>query len=90
MYNYDFFGHHLPSFFYIGSAHRLSVNSRKKRFVNPIKIEVTQRARMETILGKSPAILNGHQPPRADYPYVSYSPSGPPPHDMRWLVSSAH
>ena len=42
----------------------------KKRFVNPIKIEVTQRARTETILGKSPAISNGHQPPRADYPYM--------------------
>ena len=25
---------------------------------------------METILGKSPAIFNGHQPPRADYPYM--------------------
>ena len=25
---------------------------------------------METILGKSPAIFNGHQPPRAVYPYV--------------------
>ena len=25
---------------------------------------------METILGKLPAILNGHQPPRADYPYT--------------------
>ena len=24
---------------------------------------------METILGKSPAIFNGHQPPRADDPY---------------------
>ena len=28
------------------------MNSRKKRFVNPIKIEVTRRARTETILGK--------------------------------------
>ena len=24
---------------------------------------------METILGKAPAIFNGHQPPRADDPY---------------------
>ena len=40
-----------------------TVNSRKKRFVNPIKIEVTRRARTETNLGKSPAIPNGHQPP---------------------------
>ena len=46
------------------------MNSRKKRFVNPIKIEVTRSARMETILGKFPAIFNGHQPPRADDPYV--------------------
>ena len=45
------------------------MNSRKKRFVNPVKIEVTRRARMEMILGKSPAIFNGHQPPRADDPY---------------------
>ena len=50
-------------------AHGLSVNSRKKRIVNLIKIEVTRRARTETILGKSPAIFNGHQPPRADDPY---------------------
>ena len=28
------------------------MNSRKKQFVNPIKIEVTRRARTETILGK--------------------------------------
>ena len=49
--------------YYIGAAHQLSANSRKKRFVNPIKIEVTRRSRMETILGKSPAIFNGHQPP---------------------------
>ena len=41
----------------------------QKQFVNPIKIEVTRRARRETILGKSPAISNGHQPPRAEYPY---------------------
>ena len=27
------------------------------------------RGRAETILGKCPAILNGHQPPLADYPY---------------------
>ena len=47
------------------------MNSRKKRFVNPIEIEVIKSARMETILGKSPAICNGHQPPRADYPYIS-------------------
>ena len=47
------------------------MNSRKKRFVNPIRIEVTRRARTETILGKSPAISNGHQPPRADYPYTA-------------------
>ena len=45
------------------------MNSRKKRIVNLIKIEATRRARTETILGKSPAIFNGHQPPRADYPY---------------------
>ena len=49
---------------------QLSVNSRKKQFVNPIKINVTRRARTERILGKSPAILNEHQPPRADYPYA--------------------
>ena len=54
----------------MGSAHGLSVSSRKKQFVNPIKIEGIRRARTETILGKSPAILNGHQPPRADYPYM--------------------
>ena len=48
------------------------MNSRKKRFVNPIKIEVTRRARTETILGKSPAICNGHQPPRADDPYAYF------------------
>ena len=54
-------------------AHGLSVNSRKKRFVNPIKIEVTRRARTETILGKSPAIFNEHQPPRADDPYVDFT-----------------
>ena len=53
----------------LGAAHRLLVNSRKKRIVNPIKIEVTRRARTETILGKSPAIFNGHQPTRADYQY---------------------
>ena len=39
------------------------MNRRKKRFENPIKIEVTRRARMATILGKPPAISNGHQPP---------------------------
>ena len=48
----------------------MSVNSRKKRFVNPIKIGVTRRARIETIWGKAPAIFNGHQPPRADDPYM--------------------
>ena len=37
--------------------------------IDTLKIEVTQRARTETILGKSPPISNGHQPPRADYPY---------------------
>ena len=47
------------------------MNSRKKRFVNPIKIEVTRRARTEMILGKSPAIYNGYQPPRADDPYTA-------------------
>ena len=41
-------------------------------FVNPIKIGVTQRARMETILGKAPAIFNGHEPPRGVYPYVKF------------------
>ena len=30
---------------------------------------------METILGKFPAIFNGHQPPRADYPYELVDPS---------------
>ena len=60
-------------FYYIGSAQRLSVNSRKKRIVNPIKIEVTRRARTEMILGKSPVIFNGHQPPRADYTYTKLS-----------------
>ena len=50
------------------------MNSKKKRFVNPMKIEVTQRARTETILGKSPVILNGHQPPRANYPYYADIP----------------
>ena len=48
------------------------MNSRKKEFVNPIKIEVTRRARTETILGKSSAIFNGHQPPRADDPYGAF------------------
>ena len=42
----------------------------KKRFVNLIKIGVTRRARMEIILGKTPVISNGHQPPRAVDPYV--------------------
>ena len=40
----------------------MSVNRRKKRFVNPIKIEVTRRARMETILGKSPATSSSRLP----------------------------
>ena len=53
-----------------GLTQRLSVNSRKKRFVNPIQIGVTQRAKMERILGMTPAISNGHQPPRAVDPYV--------------------
>ena len=57
-------------------AHRLSVNSRKKRFVNPRKIEVIRSGRMEKILGKSPAIFIGHQPPRAVYPYVIQIRSG--------------
>ena len=35
-----------------------------------VLIEVTRSARMETILGKSPAIFNGHQPPRTVYPYM--------------------
>ena len=47
-----------------------SLPKHKKRFVNPIKMEVTRRARTETILGKSPAIFNGHQPPQADDPYM--------------------
>ena len=51
----------------------MSVIRRKKWFVNPIKIKVTRRARTETILGKSPAIFNGHQPPRADDPYMCIS-----------------
>ena len=49
------------------------MNSRKKRFVNPIKIEVTRKARTEMILGKYLAIFNGHQPPRADDPYNMWS-----------------
>ena len=57
-------------FYYIGLEPSPSVNSRKKRFVNPIKIELTRSVRMETTLGKAPAIYNGHQPPRAVYPYV--------------------
>ena len=36
------------------------MNSRKKRFVNSIKIEVTGSARMETILGKTSAIFDGN------------------------------
>ena len=56
-------------FYYIGLEPSPSVNSRKKRFVNPIKIELTRSVRMETTLGKAPAIYNGHQPPRAVYPY---------------------
>ena len=49
---------------------RLSVNSRKKLFVNLIKIGVIQSAKMETILEKAPAFFNVHQPPRAVYPLV--------------------
>ena len=63
------------NFNYIGLTQWLSVNSRKKRFVNPIKIEVTRRARTETILGKSPAIFNGHQPPRVLDPYRRVFPN---------------
>ena len=48
----------------------VAFNSRKKQFVNPIKIEVTRWARIETILGEAPAIVNRHQPPRAVYPYI--------------------
>ena len=47
------------------------MKSSKKRFVNPIKIEVTQSIRMETNLGKAPAISNGLQPPRAVYPHTT-------------------
>ena len=57
---------HIPplrSLYYIGLTQRLSVNSRKKWFVNPIKIGVTQRFRMEIIFAKTPAIFNGHHPP---------------------------
>ena len=39
--------------------------------IEKIKIEVTRRARMETTLGKSLAIFNGLQPPRADDPYTN-------------------
>ena len=46
------------------------MNSKKKPFVHPIKIEVTRKARTETILGKAPAIFNGPQPPQADDPYM--------------------
>ena len=56
-------------FYYIGLTQRLSVNSRKKRFVNPMQIEVIRIARMETLFGKFHAIFNGHQPPRAVNPY---------------------
>ena len=62
------------------------MNSRKKRFVNPIKIEVTRRARTEMILGKSPAIYNGHQPPRADDPYSPKIPK-PAPGSPKNLLS---
>ena len=57
-------------FYSIGLTSRLSVNSRKKWFVNSIKIGVTRRARMEIILGKTPAISNAHQPPRAVDPWI--------------------
>ena len=36
------------------------------------KIEVIQSAGMDTILGKFPAIFNGHEPPRGVYPYVKF------------------
>ena len=35
-----------------------------------MKIKVTQSTRMETILGKAPAIFKGHQPPQAVCPYI--------------------
>ena len=66
---YDFFWTPSTSFYYIGLEPCPSVNSGRKRFVNPIKIELTRSVRMETTLGKAPAIYNGHQPPRAVYPY---------------------
>ena len=47
-------------FYYIGLKQGPLVNSRKKRFVNPIKIAVTRSDRMETTLGKTPAIFNGN------------------------------
>ena len=49
-------------------VHRGTVE--KKTIVNPIKVVVTQSARMETIIRKATAIFNGHQPPRAVFPYI--------------------
>ena len=53
----------------IGLSQRPSVNSRKKRFVNPIEIEVTQSIRIKKNLGKASAMSKGHHHPRAVYSY---------------------